>query len=236
MKRVAFVDLDKTLIFSKRNIPSGLENDLITCYQREGEPDRGCWMPKSYLDTLLSVSDEIIIVTARDIGNIKKLNLPFIPIMTVCNFGALIYKGDELIKSNILQSDVLEMKRFGEQAEAQTGISPSSSHKHEEKDVVWHYVSDNSNYSEMKFKSIKEYLDREFSTLTAQINGRQFDVFPSSCLKENAVKYILDHHYSNNKIFTIGMGDSIVDHKFMSLCNLAITPTTSQLFNSLGDA
>jgi HAD superfamily hydrolase (TIGR01484 family) len=235
MKRIAFVDLDKTLIFSKRSIPTGLEKDLITCYQREGSSDRGCWMPKEYLDTLLSVADEIIVITARDISNIKKLNLPFVPVMTVCNFGAVIYKDEELVKCNISSSDLLEMKRFYENASELTGSLPSSSHKHEGKDVVWHYVSENSNESEARLKLTKEYLRTNFPTLTTQINGRQFDVFPKSCLKENAVKYILDNYYTNNT-FTFGMGDSVIDHKFMSLCNLAITPTSSQLFNSLGDA
>jgi hydroxymethylpyrimidine pyrophosphatase-like HAD family hydrolase len=235
MKNLAFVDLDKTLIFSKRSLPENLAEGAITCFQREDDEERGCWMPKAYLDFLIDNNCEIIIVTARDFSDVAKLNLPFKASYTVCNFGALIYKDSKLIKNNISDNDLSQMQGFKKYIESRFFMTPTKSHLHDSKDVVWHFIRQHEASAQMDFSLINSVVKTRFKNLVAQINGRHFDVFPRSCLKEIAVKYILDEEYSGIETFKFGMGDSVIDHGFMSLCDLAITPTASQLFNALGD-
>lgn len=231
MKRVAFVDLDKTLIFSKRSIPSGM-SDVITCFQRKDDPNRGCWMPKSYMELLSDLNCEIVVVTARDKADIDKLNLPFEAKQVVCNFGALIYENGETIHSNLSSEDLKAMEEFGSDPRIGKIAHPTRSHKHLEKDVVWHYVYVSEHFAKNAEEEVAAFIAEHYPELTTQRNGRHFDVFPSSCLKENAVKDLIEGKYKN--YFKLGFGDSVVDHGFMSLCDLAITPSKSQLFNQIG--
>jgi len=234
MKNVAFVDLDKTLIFSKRSIPKP-EHGVITCYQRDDEPDRGCWMPQPYLQMLTGLKCEIVIVTARDKADIDKLNLPFEASYTVCNFGSATYKKDTRINSLITQSGLDALKEFYFDCAATEHLSPNKLHKDNGNNVVLHYVLPDeaqAQYYEKIFQDIIEG-NTAYSELTTQRNGRHFDVFLKACLKENAVRNLIEKRYQ--EFFKFGIGDSIIDHGFMSLCDMAITPTNSQLFNNIGE-
>ncbi len=231
MKNVAFIDLDKTFIFSRRSAPMNA-GELINCFQRKNEPHRGCWMPKAYLDTLIDLNCEIVIVTARDKADIDKLSLPFLPSYVVCNFGAAIYKEDKLIIDNLAKKDIAQMEYF--KKHLCTSIAkPSKVHLHNGNCAVWHFVFDSDSNANEKRLAVDGFIknDENLKGLTTQINGRHFDVFPKSCLKEGAVKYLISTVFGNH--FKFGFGDSVIDHEFMSLCDIAVMPTQSQLFNAL---
>jgi hydroxymethylpyrimidine pyrophosphatase-like HAD family hydrolase len=231
MNNVAFIDLDKTFIFSKRSVPRDA-GELINCYQRPEDKSRGCWIPKSYLDMLLDLNCEIVIVTARSKLDVDKLNLPFEPAYTVCNFGSSIYKGSELVVQNLSKQDIDTMIEFEESCPDYLP-TPTKVHLSQGDVAVWHYVFDSEIEAQHAHNEVDKFINNSdtLSRLVTQRNGRHFDVFPKSCLKETAVKQLISKKYKT--FFKLGFGDSIIDHGFMSLCHIAVTPTDSQLFQSL---
>jgi len=58
-------------------------------------------------------------------------------------------------------------------------------------------------------------------------------LFPNGAGKRHAVRYLRDQLDPLGEAATVGVGDAASDLPFMSECDLALTPTTSQLFHVL---
>lgn len=66
---------------------------------------------------------------------------------------------------------------------------------------------------------------------THHINGNNMAVVPPSIGKRAAVAYVIEKlRREHADLFTIGAGDSFTDAPFMSLCDVALVPTASQLW------
>ena len=61
------------------------------------------------------------------------------------------------------------------------------------------------------------------------INGNNLSMTPSGISKAKAVTYLLDKLRRDKEIFTIGVGDSVTDLEFMRLCDVWMTPSSSQI-------
>lgn len=69
---------------------------------------------------------------------------------------------------------------------------------------------------------------------THHINGNNLAVLPPSIGKRAAVAYLIEKlRLQHDDLFTVGAGDSFTDAPFMALCDVALIPTTSQLWGGV---
>jgi len=61
------------------------------------------------------------------------------------------------------------------------------------------------------------------------MNDNNLSLVPAFLGKEHAVKHVIEKHLSSEPILTIGMGDSLTDAPFLSLCDFSMTPRDCQL-------
>ena len=66
------------------------------------------------------------------------------------------------------------------------------------------------------------------------LNGNNLAVLPKIINKESAVSYLIDGYKRQHpELVTFGAGDSKTDAPFMALCDYALIPKNTQLFNTL---
>ena len=63
-------------------------------------------------------------------------------------------------------------------------------------------------------------------------NGNNFTAIPKYFSKKTAMEFFVQKYCNSNDRLMIGVGDSISDCGFMSLCDFCITPSDSQLWQS----
>ena len=63
-------------------------------------------------------------------------------------------------------------------------------------------------------------------------NGNFIAAMPPFLGKDKAVQWFMDNYVAADDL-TIGLGDSHTDLPFMGLCDMAVTPTASQIFSTL---
>lgn len=72
----------------------------------------------------------------------------------------------------------------------------------------------------------------ENPNFTHHLNGNNLAVLPPSVNKRSAVAYLIKKlELEHGDLFIVGAGDSLTDIPFMSLCHVAIIPTTSQIWD-----
>ncbi|MBB6098636.1 hydroxymethylpyrimidine pyrophosphatase-like HAD family hydrolase [Deinobacterium chartae] len=68
-------------------------------------------------------------------------------------------------------------------------------------------------------------------------NGNNITVLPRAVSKERAVAFLMERlRAEHGELFTLGVGDSISDFGFMSLCDFAVTPQGSQIARAFLEA
>jgi len=66
------------------------------------------------------------------------------------------------------------------------------------------------------------------------LNGNNLAVLPKIINKESAVSYLINGYKQQHlELLTFGAGDSKTDAPFMALCDYALIPKNTQLFNAL---
>jgi len=234
MKKYIFSDLDKSLIFSSRSIPDKVKSSSICCFSRGCDNSRGLWVPKPYLDMINSLDGEIVIVTAREKKDVDKLELPFNYSYLICNFGAEVYGNDRRLNTLFNNEDAVLMSDFIALLSENNLSKPLKYNLVNDLPAVAHYVFSTESEAKEEFERIKGGTSALKDRLSYQINGRHFDIFPRNCGKEKSVEWLIKNFFQA-PAFYFGVGDSIIDHEFLKLCDIAITPTNSQLFNNIGE-
>jgi hydroxymethylpyrimidine pyrophosphatase-like HAD family hydrolase len=69
------------------------------------------------------------------------------------------------------------------------------------------------------------------------LNGNNLAILPKIINKEDAVSYLLAHYKNQHpNLLTFGAGDSRTDAAFITLCDYALIPKNTQLFQTLATA
>jgi len=81
---------------------------------------------------------------------------------------------------------------------------------------------------------IKGHKHIQDGSLYWHLNGNNLAVLPKIINKESAVSYLMaEYKKQHQAILTFGAGDSHTDAAFMGLCDYALIPKNTQLFNTM---
>ena len=185
-------------------------------------------------------------VTARDVHAFERVNLPFQE-EVVLNHGAVILNKqgtvDKVWMDNILQSlPAYQEKLLAVWAEVELYAQRHCDFKPRlvnDFGTIWYGVIKHSDGTEAILKTLLDeviiahphVLD---GSLYWHLNGNNLALLPKIINKESAVSYLLEgYKQQHSKVLTFGAGDSKTDAAFMALCDYALIPKNTQLFQAL---
>jgi len=237
MKTLIFTDLDNSLIFTKKKIVNFNKKYWIQfTYGQNNES----YIHKNVLElinnTLEHTNSELIIVTSRNLESYKKtffyLNnewrkkIKYI----INNFGKDIYYGSNLKKVKeykINYDKKLYLKYINNFINYINKITPIIN------GIKKINIIDNT-YVEFKLYDNQTHIKNILKNLINNMFSNKFSIYESANTlsfypiyldKVKAVKYILN---KEKEIFSIGIGDSLSDKKFLKLMDLKILPKNNQ--------
>ncbi len=233
-------DIDTTLVYTKRSLPESYKGKSTVVFQRDEDINRQLILPNGYqalFNNIASETGKFIAITARNLVEFEKINLPFKWAYKVTNFGALIYDADNnLIKSFATDEVNEELYCFLRLIEQNINvinaeISPIIENK---KMVQIHFKHQTKSEANVNYLALKKLIDELNIPLLINFNKTIVNIFHPACDKSHATRYLLDEiiNVQDKNAFTIGAGDSNTDLDFMQLCDYCITPSNSQLLNN----
>jgi hydroxymethylpyrimidine pyrophosphatase-like HAD family hydrolase len=248
MQRYIFLDLDDTLFQTLRKC--GMEPETQSLQARaflpDGTPNSYATNKQQWLWQWLSQGFKCVPVTGRDIGAFERVNLPFQEEI-ILNHGAVILDKqrniDKIWMAKIQQSlpdyqnKLLQVWADVERyAHHHKGFKPQLINDF---NITWYGVIKHEDSSEKALKRlldsiIKPHPNLQDGSLYWHLNGNNLAVLPKIVNKESAVSYLMDNYRRQHpELLTFGAGDSHSDAAFIALCDYALIPNNTQLFNTL---
>lgn len=237
-------DLDNTLFqSSNQNVPI---SDLITAaVSRDGYPLSFCRKKQCELIKLMMTQGTVIPVTGRNYDSFSRVKLSFSDHLAILNFGGIILNRLGEIDYDYRSIMSKYLIPFRPKLE-NIFIKTKELIQHYDLTIVPKIISDDglSFYIQFKTKPIEiiETSYHDYDILYNELlrdslntgdfylyrNGKQFALLPCQVNKKSAVYFLIDH-YLNDATLLFGLGDSMDDFGFMSLCDYALFPTNSQM-------
>ncbi|MGZ8189758.1 MAG: hydrolase [Methylococcaceae bacterium] len=248
MQRYIFLDLDDTVFQTLRKCAQGVDDPKlqVRAFLPDGTPNSFATHKQQWLWQWLAQGFRIVPVTARDAGAFARVNLPFQE-EAVLNHGAVVLDKqrniDPVWMSRILQAlPVYHEKLLAVWAEVERYASRYQGFKPrlvDDFDITWYGVIKHSDGTEATLKIlldsvIKRHRYIRDGSLYWHLNGNNLAVLPKIVNKEDAVSYLMENYKQQHpELLTFGAGDSKTDAPFMALCDYALIPKNTQLFNNL---
>lgn len=233
---ILFTDIDDTLIFTKRKLQSteGMDTGAIS---KMGEPSS--FFPdknKKFLN--IFQGNTLIPVTARTQTQFKNVLIPF-EHEKILSFGGVILNKDNTINKNwdlkiksLSKNSLLFLTFVQSQLKTEFNNFYSQYKIVEDNDIPLYLIIRGNTLLEAKnFISNLLILKNETTNFYFHETDIDLVLLPSCISKEQAVMYLKQNNYPTD--ITIGMGDSITDYPFISLCDFHIIPNHSFLSNFL---
>lgn len=239
MRRVVFVDLDDTLFQTQRKNPHA---DRLAAVDRDGKPlSFRCGRQEAFLDWL--AKDALVVpVTGRSVDAFRRVTIPFHG-HAVCSFGGVILDSDgnpdpewlglmaEAAAGTAGTMDIL----LGTVADAAAGHRVDVRHRIIRDAGLPLYISVKHNAGDgvetARLAAAVSPAVPEGWTL--HLNGNNMALLPPFLGKAAAVSFLLERFVGGGPVLTIGVGDSLTDVGFMSLCDFAVAPAKSQIVSVL---
>ena len=251
MQSYIFLDLDDTLFQTLRKCAPGVDDHglEVRAFLPDGTANSFATQKQQWLWHWLSKGFKIVPVTARDVHAFERVNLPFQE-EVVLNHGAVILdkqrKVDPVWQDNIMQTLPMYHQKLLEvwaDVERYAALNPGFKPRLvDDFGTLWYGVIKHSDGSEATLKIVLDELIRQHpyvldGSLYWHLNGNNLALLPKIINKESAVRYLLDRYRQQHpEILTFGAGDSNTDAAFMALCDYALIPKNTQLFQSLAFA
>ena len=251
MQSYIFLDLDDTLFQTLRKCAPGAADDTlqVRAFLPDGSANSFATNKQQWLWHWLNKGFKIVPVTARDAQAFARVNLPFEE-EVVLNHGAVILDKqravDKVWLAHILQAlppyheKLLEVWAEVElYAQRHSGFKPRLVNDF---GTIWYGVVKHNDGTEATLKTLLDALLKAHpyvsdGSLYWHLNGNNLALLPKIINKESAVRYLLDGYQQRHpQLLTFGAGDSKTDAAFMALCDYALIPKNTQLFQTLAIA
>lgn len=240
---VCFVDLDDTLFQSYRKCDA-IENKLLAA--QGSTKERSSFMNDHQLNLLKMLNQNALVIptTARDKESFSNVKINWAG-PAILNHGGTILndEGAEDLdwKAKIDQemNGIPEMLASFESIIGQRATEENLDVRIKIVGVSPLYLVIKHNQSDItELSRLKEYIENTVLSLIPgefyiHFNDNNLAVIPSCLNKSHAVKYMMDHYFPVFPVTTFGVGDSLSDIEYMSLCDFAITPKHSQIMQKL---
>ncbi|MEI7994332.1 MAG: HAD hydrolase family protein [Methylococcaceae bacterium] len=248
MESYIFLDLDDTLFQTLRKCALGADDPKLqvrACLP-DGTPNSFATHKQQWLWQWLAKGFKIVPVTGRDVHAFKRVTLPFQE-EVVLNHGAVILNKHRKIDSIWMKGMMQALPSYHEKlldvwTEVEAYCNCYSGFKSRlvrDFDTTWYGVVKHVDGTENSLKALLNIIIKQHphvleGSLYWHLNGNNLAVLPTIINKENAVSYLIDGYKQQHpELVTFGAGDSNSDAPFMSLCDYALIPKNTQLFNTL---
>ncbi|ERL55830.1 HAD hydrolase family protein [Psychrobacter aquaticus] len=250
----ALMDLDDTLFQTQRkidawNLPTTEPESLVCAtVNKKGEPLSFMSQRQATFFNWLHASTDLIVVTARDRSEIKRVKLPFNS-WQVLTHGAIILMSDGQLLSEWQQHmyDTLApiQDKLSQLSEL---IKRHSANMHNDLVFAPHMdiFYDGSNESELTIYLAIKHAQKDHQILAdlakqlpvlipdfdkhfyVHVNANNLAILPHGVHKRNAVQFLLDNYLDSQRP-SFGFGDSLADLPFLQLLDWYGMPNHGQL-------
>lgn len=239
MRRVVFVDLDDTLFQTQRKNPHA---DRLAAVDRDGKPlSFRCDRQEAFLDWL--AKDAMVVpVTGRNVDAFRRVTIPFHG-HAVCSFGGVILDADgqpeqewhDRMADAASGTEDAMKGLLGTVADAAAGHRVDIRHRIIRDAGLPLYISVKHNAGD---GGETAHLAAAVSPAvpegwTLHLNGNNMALLPPFLGKAAAVAFFMERFVGEGPVLTVGVGDSLTDVGFMSLCDFAVAPSKSQIVSVL---
>ena len=253
-KPYALMDLDDTLFQTQRKIDawdlptSEPENLVCATVNKQGKPLSFMSQRQAAFFNWLLLSTELIVVTARDRSEIKRVKLPF-DSWQVLTHGAIILDKDGTLQAQWQQRMHSQLAPLQDKLQQLSQLFASHS-KNDSSQLVFtphidHFNNGTVNEELTIYLAIKHAqkdhqalvkLAKKLPTLIrdfeqdfyVHVNANNLAILPHAVHKHHAVQFLLDHHLDNQRP-SFGFGDSLADLPFLQLLDWYGMPNHGQL-------
>jgi hydroxymethylpyrimidine pyrophosphatase-like HAD family hydrolase len=248
MQSYIFLDLDDTLFQTIRKCSTTIDEQklLPLAYLADGTPNSYATCKQQWLWQWLQQGFRIIPVTARNFNAFERVKLPFQEEI-VLNHGAIILNQNRKIDNTWYEKLKDALPEYQQKLQILwSGIIDYCQHDSNFKcrliqdfDISLYGVIKCVDQDELPLEQLLEIVIKQHEFITDgslywHFNGNNLAVIPKIINKASAVSYLLDKFRQQHPdLLSFGAGDSKTDAEFMALCDYALIPKNSQLFQSL---
>jgi len=258
VKPYALMDLDDTLFQTQRKInawhlPTAAPEDLVcAAVNKQGEPLSFMSQRQAAFFNWLLASTELIVVTARDRHEIKRVKLPF-DSWQILTHGAVIlspngeplgtwqqHMYDALLP---LQDKLAQLSAvFTKHAQSASSHLVFTAHKDhfnngtENKELTIYLAIKHAQKNHQALIQLAEQLpklirnfDQDFYV---HVNANNLAILPHAVHKRHAVQFLLAQHLDAQRP-SFGFGDSLADLPFLQLLDWYGMPNHGQMHDSI---
>ena len=252
----ALMDLDDTLFQTQRKIDAWdlpttePENLVCATVNKKDEPLSFMSQRQAALFNWLLTSTELIVVTARDRSEIKRVRLPF-DSWQVLTHGAIILDKDGALQAQWQQRMHSELAPLQDKLKQLSQLFASHSSNDDSQLVFTPHIDSFSINKGAVHEELTIYLaikhaqkdHQALVELAAQLpslirdfeqdfyvhmNANNLAILPHAVHKRHAVQFLLDHHLDSQRP-SFGFADSLADLPFLQLLDWYGMPNHGQL-------
>ena len=251
MQSYIFLDLDDTLFQTLRKCALGADDPKlqVRAFLPDGTPNSYATHKQQWLWHWLDKGFKIVPVTGRDIHAFDRVMLPFQE-EVVLNHGAVILDKNRTVDSVWMDGMMQALPDYHEKLLEVWANVEAYCRRHigfksrlvRDFGITWYGVIKHADGTEAALRPLLDDMIKTHpsildGSLYWHINGNNLAVLPKIINKESAVRYLIEgYQQQHTELLTFGAGDSHTDAPFMGLCDYALIPKNTQLFNSLAFA
>ncbi|MGM8884585.1 HAD hydrolase family protein [Psychrobacter sp. 1U2] len=254
IKPYTLMDLDDTLFQTQRKIDawelptSKADNLVCATVNKQGEPLSFMSTRQASFFNWLLASTELIVVTARDRAEIKRVKLPFAS-WQVLTHGAIILTQDGKLENQWqqhmhselapLQDKLSQLSQLLTQHSSNdnshlklTAHSDSFNDGADTEELIIYLAIKHAQKDHQALIKLAEQLpklirnfDQDFYV---HVNANNLAILPHGVHKRHAVQFLLDQHLESSRP-SFGFGDSLADLPFLQLLDWYGMPNHGQL-------